>query len=171
TDRLHRACHTLHGSANMANVERGIAVAGALNRYVRRAYDYNLGLEKVGIEALKAAAEAIRTIVGDINQPDRQRADFSDLISHLSALTDAIEAPVSEEKAPEPEAFEAEVPRQPAESEQEEEGEYDAEIAAIFSEEAAELLEEADRVLAAWSKDKASREHGEELNRHLHTLK
>ena len=30
TDKLYRACHTLHGSANMANVERGVAVAGAL---------------------------------------------------------------------------------------------------------------------------------------------
>ena len=27
TDKLHRACHTLHGSANMANVDRGVAVA------------------------------------------------------------------------------------------------------------------------------------------------
>src|SRR5690606_16177175 len=58
TDKLHRACHTLHGSANMANVERGIAVAGALNRYVRRAYDYNAGLEKSGLDALGDAAEA-----------------------------------------------------------------------------------------------------------------
>src|SRR5690606_1175658 len=45
------------------------------------------------------------------------------------------------------------------------------EIAAVFSEEAAELVEEADGVLAAWSKDKSSREHAEELKRHLHTLK
>jgi chemosensory pili system protein ChpA (sensor histidine kinase/response regulator) len=173
TDRLHRACHTLHGSANMANVERGIAVAGALNRYVRRTYDYNIGLEQAGIDALRAAGEAIRTIVADINQPGRQRADFADLIGRLSALAESIEAPVAEEKAPEPEVAEAE----PADTttlqelEPEEEGEYDAEIAAIFSEEAAELLEEADRVLALWSKEKSSREHVEELKRHLHTLK
>jgi len=32
TDKLYRACHTLHGSANMANVERGVAVAGALQK-------------------------------------------------------------------------------------------------------------------------------------------
>ena len=173
TDRLHRACHTLHGSANMANVERGIAVAGALNRYVRRAYDYNIGFEKAGIEALRAAAEAIRTIVADINQPERQRADFADLISHLSALAESIEAPAAEEKATEPEVAEQEAAETTLLQEpgQEEEGEYDAEIAAIFSEEAAELLEEADRVLVLWSRDKSSREHAEELKRHLHTLK
>jgi chemosensory pili system protein ChpA (sensor histidine kinase/response regulator) len=171
TDRLHRACHTLHGSANMANVERGIAVAGALNRYVRRAYDYNIGFEEPGTEALQAAAEAIRTIVADINQPDRYRADFADLIRHLAALTDAIEAPAAEDKAAEAEVGATEAAPAEAQAEQEEEGEYDAEIAAIFSEEAAELLEEADRVLAVWSNDKSSREQAEELKRHLHTLK
>jgi chemosensory pili system protein ChpA (sensor histidine kinase/response regulator) len=174
TDRLHRACHTLHGSANMANVERGIAVAGALNRYVRRAYDYNIGLEQAGIDALRAAGEAIPTIVADINQPGRQRADFAALISQLSALAESIEAPVVEEKAPEPDVSEAEAADTTTLEEPEpgeEEGEYDAEIAAIFSEEAAELLEEADRVLALWSKEKSSREHVEELKRHLHTLK
>jgi chemosensory pili system protein ChpA (sensor histidine kinase/response regulator) len=173
TDRLHRACHTLHGSANMANVERGIAVAGALNRYVRRAYDYNLGFEKAGIDALKAAADAMQTIVADINQPQRPRADFAGLIGHLSALTDSIEAPAAEDRGSEPETAEEEsaAGAPPEDSGQEEQGEYDAEIAAIFSEEAAELLEEADRVLVAWSKDKSSREHAEELKRHLHTLK
>ncbi|HEX6259315.1 MAG TPA: Hpt domain-containing protein, partial [Woeseiaceae bacterium] len=173
TDRLHRACHTLHGSANMANVERGIAVAGALNRYVRRAYDYNIGFDAAGTDVLRAAADAIRSIVADINQPERHRADFADLIAHLTALTDSIEAPAPEDKAAEPAAAEQETGRheQQPEAEQPGEGEYDAEIAGIFSEEAAEILEEADRVLALWSKDKSSREHAEELKRHLHTLK
>jgi chemosensory pili system protein ChpA (sensor histidine kinase/response regulator) len=173
TDRLHRACHTLHGSANMANVERGIAVAGALNRYVRRAYDYNIGFDTAGTDVLRAAADAIRSIVADINQRERHRADFADLIAHLTALTDSIETPAPEDKAAEPAAVEQETGshEQQPEAEQPGEGEYDAEIAGIFSEEAAEILEEADRVLALWSKDKSSREHAEELKRHLHTLK
>ena len=48
---------------------------------------------------------------------------------------------------------------------------FDAEIAAIFSEEAAELLEAADRALSSWKTDADSREQVEELKRHLHTLK
>ena len=68
TDKLYRACHTLHGSANMANVERGVAVAGALNRFVRRVYDYKIGFQKSGTDALRAAAKALETIVGDINK-------------------------------------------------------------------------------------------------------
>ena len=51
-----------------------------------------------------------------------------------------------------------------------EEAEYDAEIAAIFTEESAELLEEADQALISWSKDRSAKPM-EELKRHLHTLK
>ncbi len=167
TDKLHRACHTLHGSANMANVERGVAVAGALNRYIRRAQDYNVGLDSEGLGAVRDAVDAIHAIVADINQPQRERADYLILIDQLTGLTNAIEAPVVEERASEEPVDEATtVP-----FDVDEEGDYDAEIAAIFSEEAAEILEEADRALALWSKDRSLREPAEELKRHLHTLK
>ena len=167
TDKLHRACHTLHGSANMANVERGVAVAGALNRHIRRAQDYNVGLDTDGLTAVQAAVDAIRAIVADINQPQRERADYAILIDQLTGLTNAIEAPVVEERASEEPVDEVDT----APFDVDEEGDYDAEIAAIFSEEAAEILEEADRALALWSKDRSLREPAEELKRHLHTLK
>ncbi len=167
TDKLYRACHTLHGSANMAKVDRGIAVAGALNRLVRRVYDYKIGFQQSGVDATRAAAKAIDTIVGDINQPDRNRSDFIVLIEHINNLTDAIDPatvanipPIETADKAEPAAMEA-----PAEAE------YDTEIAAIFSEESAELLEAADQALTAWSKDKDNRSLAEELKRHLHTLK
>ncbi|MFQ5547119.1 MAG: Hpt domain-containing protein [Woeseia sp.] len=167
TDKLHRACHTLHGSANMANVDRGVAVAGALNRFVRRVYDYKVGFQQSGLDALRAATKAIDTIVGDINQTDRNRSDFAVLIEHLNKLTNAIE-PVTLVDIPEEEAVEK---PEPAAAEQPVEAEYDAEIAAIFSEEAAELLEAADQALADWYREKENRQHVEELKRHLHTLK
>ena len=84
TDKLHRACHTLHGSANMANVDRGVAVAAALNRFVRRIYDHKIGFQRSGLDALRAASRAINTIVGDINNPARDRADYTALIEHIT---------------------------------------------------------------------------------------
>jgi len=48
---------------------------------------------------------------------------------------------------------------------------YDAEIAAIFSEEATELLEAADGALGALRADRGSRERVVELQRALHTIK
>ncbi|HNP64161.1 MAG TPA: Hpt domain-containing protein, partial [Woeseiaceae bacterium] len=173
TDKLHRACHTLHGSANMANVERGVAVAAALNRFVRRVFDLKIGFERSGLDALRAASRAINTIVGDINNPVRERADYTALIDHITRLSDAVRA----KESPEPDVAEKpasvqEMPKPVVTSDDNdvEEAEYDAEIAAIFTEESAELLEEADQALIAWSKDRSAQPM-EELKRHLHTLK
>jgi chemosensory pili system protein ChpA (sensor histidine kinase/response regulator) len=168
TDKLYRACHTLHGSANMANVERGIAVAGALNRYVRRIYELKVGFQQSAIDVLRPAADAIETIVADINKSDRARSDFAVLIEHLANLANEIEPPAEELDTVQTVTMEklVEAAEEPAEV-----AEYDAEIAAIFSEEAAELLESADQALGNWAKDRESREHMEEFKRHLHTLK
>jgi len=180
TDKLHRACHTLHGSANMANVERGVAVAASLNRFVRRVYDYKVGFQKSGLDALRAAARAIGTIVGDINKPERTRADYSTLIEHITNLSNAVQPEdtyVTDEivdiapapaPAPAPDVEEVAQPEVEAVSG---EPEYDAEIAAIFTEESAELLESADKALLEWTGDKKSSRSMEELKRHLHTLK
>jgi chemosensory pili system protein ChpA (sensor histidine kinase/response regulator) len=183
TDKLHRACHTLHGSANMANVERGVAVAGALNRFVRRVYDYKVGFEKSGLDALQAAARAIAAIVADINQPQRKRADYAALIDHVTKLTNSVHVPDQTHMDIDEDIDVAETPAEPAtddpaaatrtdlELASPVEADYDAEIAAIFTEESAELLEATDRAFADWSKDKSSRAPVEELKRHLHTLK
>jgi chemosensory pili system protein ChpA (sensor histidine kinase/response regulator) len=167
TDKLYRACHTLHGSANMANVDRGVAVAGALNRFVRRVYDYKVGFQKSGIDGVRAAAKALQTIVADINKTERNRSDFAVLIEHLTNLTNAVE-PVD---AAEAVVDEPVAPVRYAPAEAGEATEYDAEIAAIFSEEAAELLESADQALSGWKADRGLQEHMEALKRHLHTLK
>lgn len=172
TDKLYRACHTLHGSANMANVERGVAVARVLNRFVRRIYDYKIGFQETGLDALRAAAEAIMVIVADINQPERPRADYTVLIDHLTDLTNAMQQDTEAEPATAvelAEVREAVAGEMPDEAEAE--AEYDAEIAAIFTEESAELLESADKALLAWVKDKRSRHAMDEFKRHLHTLK
>ncbi|NQV87417.1 MAG: Hpt domain-containing protein, partial [Woeseiaceae bacterium] len=169
TDKLYRACHTLHGSANMANVERGVAVAAVLNRFVRHVYDHKIGFQRSGLDALRAAARAIATIVRDINNPVNDRVDYTALIDHISRVSEA--ARLGSSPVPKPAASPPKVASQPVVVEdQSDEAEYDAEIAAIFTEESAELLEEADQALIAWSKDRSARPM-EELKRHLHTLK
>ncbi len=171
TDKLYRACHTLHGSANMANVERGVAVAAVLNRFVRRIYDHKIGFQKSGLDALRAAARAIHTIVADINNTDRERADYTALIEHITKLSNAVQtkadAPAPRPAAPRPAPAAA---PEPHVDESSDEPEYDAEIASIFTEESAELLESADKALLEWVKERSAQPM-EELKRHLHTLK
>jgi len=175
TDKLHRACHTLHGSANMANVERGVAVAATLNRFVRRIYDHKIGFQKAGLDALRAASRAIETIVGDINNTDRARADYTGLIEHIAKLSDAampidVGAEVQPQQQLQSEPELVAVSSVELATDEIEEAEFDAEIAAIFTEESAELLEEADQALISWGKDR-SQPAMDELKRHLHTLK
>ncbi|MGB5510245.1 MAG: Hpt domain-containing protein, partial [Woeseiaceae bacterium] len=176
TDKLYRACHTLHGSANMANVERGVAVTAALNRFVRHVHDHKVGFQQSGIDALGAAANAIKRIVADINNPDREDTDFGDLIERLSILCDELQ-PQEVDDTPTQTRIEPAVETAPAtvvedgfDEEEFDEPGYDAEIAAIFTEESAELLEAAEKALLQWVKERSAQPMGE-LRRHLHTLK
>ena len=168
-DKLYRACHTLHGSANMANVRRGVAVASALNRFVRRVFDHKIGFQQSGLDALQAAAAAITTIVQDINNPERDRADYQALIDHLATLANAVR-PVDAADDEPAEAPEPVVEAEPVVEVLSDEPEYDAEIASIFTEESAELLESADKALVEWIRERSAHPM-DELKRHLHTLK
>ena len=87
------------------------------------------------------------------------------LPSDMPLAPEALHAPfdkVTVPPKPQPEWVEA-----PAEPEPE----FDADIAAIFGEEATELLELADSSLATWTADRADRSRITELKRVLHTLK
>ena len=90
-----------------------------------------------------------------VETPPEDSAARGEAVAEPSLLAEAFAAPGSEE--------------QPAE--QEVDHEFDADIAAIFGEEAGELLEHADATLLQWSRDRADRAHVTELKRLLHTLK
>ena len=96
-------------------------------------------------------------------------ADFEHTSPHIVLAP----LPAEEAAAPAPEAMpEPEpMPEPMPEPEPELEPEFDADIAAIFSEEASELLEQADAALLDWSRDRADRSRVTELKRLLHTLK
>src|SRR5262245_16069240 len=68
TEDLHRACHTLSGTAKTAGARQGIKVAEPLNRYVRKLYDNSVGMPVAGLDALKDSATAIQQVVDNINE-------------------------------------------------------------------------------------------------------
>ena len=89
-------------------------------------------------------------------------------------VTDRVEVPAQVEQdyaTPHVETAPVAEPAPVPEPEPEPEPEFDADIAAIFSEEATELLEQADAALLHWSRDRADRGQVTELKRLLHTLK
>jgi chemosensory pili system protein ChpA (sensor histidine kinase/response regulator) len=68
TEDLHRACHTLSGTAKTAGARQGIKIAEPLNRYVRKLYDNSVGMPPAGLDALKDAAHAMQSVVENINE-------------------------------------------------------------------------------------------------------
>jgi len=179
TESLYRACHTLSGSSKMAEARQGIKIAEPLNHFMRKLFESGVGLNAEGREVLGAAADAIENIVAHINESTGFFGSHAALVERIRELDAALDqelasrpldieasaiirAPVVEEAA---------APAAEAEGDADESGEFDADIAAIFSEEATELLEAADRVLGDLSADRANKELAVELKRHLHTLK
>ena len=178
---LYRACHTLLGSGRMAGFEPAMALAGPMAEHLRRHFDAGTGLSSAGLAALRTAADEIETMAEAIVS----RRDYS-LNPALPALMAALgegasthAAPLIEHTVPEiivprtlaPEpgagapAAEAAATPQPVPA-----ASFDPEIAAIFAEEAAELLDNAELALGT-IRQTAEPAATVELQRLLHTLK
>ncbi len=166
TDALHRSCHTLSGSANMAGVALAVDVATPWHAYLRKLYDAGLGLSGEGLEACEAVVTAMEAIVGRLRHGFGDIPDVESLVARIGWLDAEYER-----EAHEREQAEAETEPESGDELPEEAPEFDAEIAAIFSEEATELLESAEQAFAAWSTNWDGEEAIAELRRHLHTLK
>jgi len=179
TESLYRACHTLSGSSKMAEARQGIKVAEPLNQYMRKLFESGIGLGVQGREALGEAADAIENVIANINEATGYFTSHPRLVARIRELDAALDAEIASRpldidasaiiRAPVAEVL-AVAPEVEPEAE-EESGEFDADIAAIFSEEATELLEAADRALADLKADRSNQERTVELKRYLHTLK
>jgi chemosensory pili system protein ChpA (sensor histidine kinase/response regulator) len=177
-EAVYRACHTLSGSSKMADARHGIRIAEPLNHYMRRVFDSGVGLDAAGIEVLKKSVDAIEQVIGHINESSGFFAPHGPLIERIRALDHDLDERFLERGAADTAATTAEAaPAAPTATmaeevaEAEDNQEFDAEVAAIFSEEATELLESADRALQGWKTERGNKELAFELKRQLHTLK
>ena len=174
TEALHRACHTLFGSARMAACAPAIDLAKPINTRIRRGFESEIGLTAVAvatlgrfageIERLCAALEAGETFIAD---PNVVAAAGALALAEHGAETDA--KGTTDAVADETEAAPTEA--KPAEAVAGAQTDYDPEIAAIFCEEAAELLDQAETQLQALRKSARSDTALAEIKRILHTLK
>ncbi|HUF74483.1 MAG TPA: Hpt domain-containing protein [Gammaproteobacteria bacterium] len=174
TEALHRACHTLFGSARMAACAPAIDLAKPINTEIRHGFESEIGLTAGAvvtlgrfageIERLCAALEAGETFIAD---PNVVAATGALELAEPGTETDAKEA--TDAVAGETEAAPTEA--KPAEAAAGAQADYDPEIAAIFCEEAAELLDHAETQLQALRKSARSDTALAEIKRILHTLK
>jgi chemosensory pili system protein ChpA (sensor histidine kinase/response regulator) len=173
TDGLHRACHTLFGSARMANCAAAIDLAGPLERKVRTGFEAGTGLGASAVAVLGRFADEFERLSRALEADEVFIADdkLIEAVAELEMLTpvedEALETEASEAEAP----VEAQMRAPVAEREQDEGADYDPEIAAIFCEEASELLDQAEIQLQALKRSAHSELALAELKRVMHTLK
>lgn len=161
TERLYRACHTLHGSAKMAGAMQGVKIAEPLDRYIRKLHELGKGLDEAGISICHDVVASFDRIIRHLDEDTGFFPSHAGLIQRLHTLAAELEAEQADTSA-EPDT---------ADRAEEADVEFDGEIASIFSEEAAELLDTAEAALSGLRQDASDQTALAELKRCLHTLK
>ena len=182
SEEMHHACHTLQGSVTMAEANDVAVITGPLYRIIEPLYRRGQALSEGQDQLCRDALEAIEAVIAYLLDAKGGVPNTLDVEARLTEAAEAVGAAsdvISPEKAPEEvqadatEEESAAVDVNLAEAEEDEEpaSEFDAEIAAIFAEEATEILEAADAALAMLAQNSSNSVPLEELQRHLHTLK
>jgi chemosensory pili system protein ChpA (sensor histidine kinase/response regulator) len=189
-EAVFRACHTLLGSSTMAEARHGMRLAEPINHWLRKSFDSGIGLDDSDLVLLGDCMSAMEQVAGHLDEGtgffvvhdtlrariaraelalDRRIAEAAAMAerSSISLPRPSIErdgtgaAPVPGLAPAPPAAARTAAPA----------AEFDPEIAAIFSDEAVELLESAEAALAAWNADPHDQSQVAALRRPLHTLK
>ena len=167
SDSLHRACHTVVGASRMAGISRGVELAEPLYLAIRHFHDHAVGMPDLARQLLLDYASAFERVAsGDEAVPnDSECAALQKRLAALSELPIVITQ--NESSVPTESALEKDAAATGSFTTID----FDPEIAAIFSEEAAELLESAARTVVRLARQPLDQDALTGLKRYLHTLK
>ena len=151
-ESVYRACHTLLGSSRMAQARHGIRLAQSLDTWLRKAFESGWPLNQHDVVLLGECMHEMERISRHLDESTVFFASHDHLRSRIQTALQAMETRAQP------------VVATPS---------YDPEIAAIFSDEASELLEAAESALAQVPINLASGTTPDltGLKRPLHTLK
>ncbi len=200
TEAVYRACHTLSGSSKMAEARHGIRLAEPLDRWLRKSWGASIGLAHADLDLLADCMLAMEQVARHPDESTQYFVQHDVLRTRIAAAdadldrriaegaeADNIELSTVNEPAPEfalpnedmpseaaPEAALQSTPAAPqavATEAEEVQQPFDPEIAAIFVDEASELIDASQSALQDWdaAPDDLGRLAG--LKRPLHTLK
>ena len=158
SEGLHRALHTLHGSARMADVESIAELSEPMDRLVRAMLEHDIPFDHEGLHTLEAFVQHVEELLAGFDQAVPPTLDTA-LLAQIEALRDAV----------------ATVPSKPASigetAAANELALEDEELLAVFLEEAEEILTNTDALMQRWPAALHDLELVHELQRALHTLK
>ena len=164
---VYRACHTLSGSSKMAQARHGIRLAEPLDRWLRRVFNSGLGLLNQDMALLADCMIAMEAVVSHLDEATgyfHNNAGLQERIAQAEKLLDQRIAQAAEEQP------DTSMPGEEDEVSADA-GDFDPEVAAIFTEEAMELIEFSESALSDWRAEPQSAEYRSALKRPLHTLK
>jgi chemosensory pili system protein ChpA (sensor histidine kinase/response regulator) len=182
---VYRACHTLAGSSKMAQARHGVRLAEPLDHWLRRAFTSGIGLRSADLTLLADCMAAMESVAAHLDEPTGYFVNHWALLERLGEAERALDARIAEASridAGSPEAAsgqpvaaeiaaQAERPAAPEVLAEEALLDFDPEVAAIFTEEALELIDASERALSDWRDKPGSPESATALKRPLHTLK
>ncbi|MCW9030801.1 MAG: Hpt domain-containing protein, partial [Gammaproteobacteria bacterium] len=156
---LLRALHTLTGSSRTTGVESLAVICSTFEHYVNHLKDNEYNFPQVALTELDETISLIERTIACLDQAGASLPEHEILLSHIKALPKEFESTPEVASATSKPATEAPL------------ADYDEELLEIFLEEGTEILDETDQVILDWVANPDEREHVEELQRQLHTLK
>src|SRR6185312_11184890 len=156
----------------------GILVAEPLDHWLRRAFSSGLGLTQSDLGLLADCMVAMETVATHLDEPTGYFVNhwkLQERIAEADKVLDqriaaATAARAAQEAAADEAVSEEAIPEEEPEV-SDDAGDFDPEVAAIFTEEATELIEASEHALSDWRSEPASAEYRSGLKRPLHTLK
>ncbi len=196
-EEVYRACHTLAGSSKTAQARHGVRLAEPLDHWIRRAFVSGVGLRTTDLALLAECMAAMESVAEHLEEPTGYFASHRLLIERLidaeKALDERIAAAAQESEpsdltqpgmtaAARPRTRDGEAGKACDESSEAAApaddvasgsvaADFDPEVAAVFTEEALELIDASERALTEWRAQPADSERAFALKRALHTLK
>ncbi|TLZ26217.1 MAG: hypothetical protein E6K25_14360, partial [Gammaproteobacteria bacterium] len=170
---VYRACHTLSGSSKMAQARHGIRLAEPLDHWLRRAYGSGLGLGSDDLTLLTDCMAAMESVATHLDEPTGYFVNHWQLLERIERAERALDqrmAAAGAHTGIHAALGAAHAAGQEAQP-RDEAVEFDPEVAAIFTDEATELIDASERALSDWRSQPDSADFRLGLKRPLHTLK
>jgi chemosensory pili system protein ChpA (sensor histidine kinase/response regulator) len=199
SEEAYRACHTLSGSSRMAEARHGIRLTAPLEYWVRKSFDSGVGLETSDLDLLADCMNAMQSVAAHLDESTGFFQSHAVLLGRIEAATEQIDdrivsaaraaetiieqapvviapqATVAPAVAAPPASFPPVIEQQASapvtEVAEDVVMDFDQDIASIFTDEAVELIDQAQGALAQWNENRSSVDGLDALKRPLHTLK
>jgi chemosensory pili system protein ChpA (sensor histidine kinase/response regulator) len=173
-EEVYRACHTLSGSSKMAQARHGTRLAEPLDHWLRRAFSSGLGVGTADLALLNDCMSAMEAVASHLDESTGYFVSHWQLLERITQADKVLDQRIAAAATPAapPAAADGSATAGEAAAEAvDEPADFDPEVAAIFTDEATELIDASEHALSDWRTQPGSADYRLALKRPLHTLK